>query len=145
MPEDPAVDEGLRRHLPHDPGLLVLVGSQPVHVEGGFRELLEEPGVEQPSQGRRVRLVERLGVDVLAFRSIVRRPRHVQPRIRARSQDRGPFLARERVVHRGDDVLCPLGANDPGGEGIEGAHPFAARNAVMNPTSASTPSSVIAL
>ena len=143
--EDAAVDEGLRRDLTDDPGLLVVVGSQPVDIEGGFGELLEEPGAEQPIQSCRVRLVEHLGIHLLTVHRILRRPRHVQPGIGAFGQDRGAFLARQRVVHRGNDVLGPLSPNDPSGERVEGAHAFESRNAAMYPTSASTPSSVIAL
>ena len=145
VPEDAAVDERLRRHLADDAGLLVVRGPQAIHVERRFGEGLEEPGVEEPTQGRDVRFVERLRVDLPSVRRIVRRPRDVQPRVRALGHDRRALLAGEGVVHRRDDVLRPLGAHDLRGERIDGAHPFASRNPAMYPTSASTPSSVIAL
>ena len=145
VPEDTAVDEGLRRHLADDPGLFVIGRAQSIDIEGRFREPLVEPGVEEPTQRGGVRFIERFGVRLVAVGRIVRCPRHVQPGVGALGEDRGPLLAREGVVHRGDDVIRPLGTNDPRGERFERAHPFASRNPAMNPTSVSTPSSVIAL
>ena len=145
MPEDAPVDEGLRRHLADDAGLLVFGRAQAIDVESGVRESLEEVGIEQPPQGRDVRLVQRGRVDLLSFRRVIGRPRHVQPGVRTVGEDLGSLFARKRIVHRRNDVFRPFGPDDPGGERDEGAHPVVSRNAAMNPTRASTPSSVIAL
>ena len=145
VPEDPSVDERLRRNLADDARLFVLGRTQAIDVEGGLRESLEEVGVEQPPQGRDVRVVQRGRVDLLSLRSVLGRPRDVQPGVRTLGEDLGSLFTREGIVHRRDDVVRPFGPNDPGGERDEGAHPAVSRNAAMNPTRASTPSSVIAL
>ena len=150
MPEDPSVEERLRRDLADDAGLLVIRRTEPVHVQRRLREHLEEVGVEQPPERRDVRLVQRVRIDLLAVRRVLRRPGHVQPRVRTLREDLRSLLTGQGIVHRGHDVLRPFGSDDPCGEGNERAHPAVSRpvesrKADMNPTKASTPSSVIAL
>ena len=108
-------------------------------------ERLEDVRVQEPRQRRDVRLVERLGIGLLPLGRVFGRPRHVQPRVRPFREDRGALLAGQHVVHRGHDVVRPLRPDDPGGHRREETHPFESRNAAMNPTRASTPSSGIAL
>ena len=141
--EHPAAHERPVWDLADDPGLTVIRRPQPVDVEGRFRDVLEDVRVLEPSQGGRLEVQEDGFVGPL--RQVVGRPGHVEPGVRAIGHDRGPLLRRERIVHRRDDLRRPLGANDPGGEGVEDAHAFASRNDAMYETSDSTPSSGIAL